>query len=77
MPITTTDSMRQGGALSSKVRCWDCNEAAPAFIFESDSGHPICGDCAQAKGISFPIEPSSDPIGTIEKRRRGRKTKTS
>ena len=78
MGITTTGSMTKGGGLNTKVRCWDCNAAAPAFLIESDSGHEICGDCAMEKGLGMPVVPSSDPIGTIERRRRhGRAPETA
>ncbi len=67
MGITTTGSMARSTAMGSKIRCWDCDKEADAFLIESHSGNQICGACASAKGEILVIEPSSDPIGTIEK----------
>lgn len=66
MPITTTSSMMRGGSLSTKKRCWECNEPAPAFIVEPASQHFLCGACAADFGLEIPVEPSSEAIGTIE-----------
>jgi recombinational DNA repair protein (RecF pathway) len=66
MPITTTGSMMKGGSLSSKKRCWDCNQTATAFIAHPASGNFLCATCAEEYGLEIPVEPSSDAIGTIE-----------
>jgi len=70
--------MKRGGSLSTKIKCWDCNTPAVAFLIESTSGNQICLACAQSKGLDLPIVASDEEIGTIEKRtKRGRTTKTA